>query len=117
MGSLLFVWLGRCSSCVFFMVGGLEVVPPLPPPPAPNILVAIFLLVVAMIFVAMGEIIGTLLRGLDVLSNGEGAGPVDPTKVDQYAKSVFGIFGMASTQISNIAKATIEPKDTAGKHD
>jgi hypothetical protein len=93
------------------------VVPPLPPPPAPNILVAIFLLVVAMIFVAMGEIIGTLLRGLDVLSNGEGTGPVDPTKVDQYAKSIFGIFGMASTQISNIAKATIEPKDTAGKHD
>jgi len=110
-GAELFMWLGRCASLVVFALGGSEVAPPLQPPPPPlqNILGAIFLFVVAMIFVAMVEIIGTLLRGLDVL----GSGPVDPTKVDQYAASIFKTFGMATTQIGNIGKATIKPNHTS----
>jgi hypothetical protein len=113
MGPLLFIWLGRCSSLVVFAVGGSEVIPPLPPPPpAPqNILGAIFLFVVAMIIVAMVEIIGILLRKLDVLASG----PVDPDTVDRYAVSIFGAFGMAITQIGSIGKAIFKPRDVTGQ--
>lgn len=108
MGAALFIWLGRCSSLVFFWLGSLEVALPLPPPPPAlqNISVAIFLYVVAMIFCATSEINGALLRGIDVLAvgNGDRAGPVDPTKVNEYAKAIFATFAMAIKQIVNIWK-------------
>jgi hypothetical protein len=111
MGAELFMWLGRCSSLMVFALGSLEVVPPLPPPPpAPqNILGAIFLFVVAMIIVAMVEIIGIILRKLDVLASGQ----VDLDTIIQYAKSIFEVFRMGVTQIGNIGKATIKPEHAA----
>lgn len=115
MSAEFFMWLGRSSSLVVFVLGGFEVALPLQrlPPPLLNILQAIFLFVVAMIIVAMVEIVGTLLRNLDVL----GSAP-DPTKVDQVATSIFRTFGMAIRQIGNIGKTTIKPEHTPeGKHD
>ena len=111
MGAALFIWLGRCSSVVVFACGGSEVVPPLPPPPPPfqNILGAIFLFVVAMIFWAMVEIIGTYLRGLDVLARR----PLDPKAVYRFAQYIFKTFGMASQQIGNIGKVTIKSQRTS----
>jgi hypothetical protein len=108
-GAGLFIWLGRCSSLVVFACGSSEVAPPPLPPLFQNILGSIFLFVVAMIFWAMVEIIGTYLRGLDVLAQG----PLDPKIVDRFAQSIFKTFGMASKQISNIGKTTIKPQRTS----
>jgi hypothetical protein len=108
-GAGLFIWLGRCSSVVVFVCGSSEVAPPPLPPLFQNILGAIFLFVVAMIFWAMVEIIGTYLRGLDVLAQG----PLDPKIVDRFAQSIFRTFGMASKQIGNIGKTTIKPQRTS----
>jgi hypothetical protein len=111
-GASLFIWLGRCCSLVVFAVGGSEVIPPLPPPPpAPqHILGAIFLFVVAMIIVPMVEIIGILLRRLDVLASG----PVDLDTINKYAAAIFGAFALGITQIASIGKAIFKLKDTGG---
>ena len=111
MGAALFIWLGRCSSLMVFACGSSEVASPLPPPPPPfqNILGAIFLFVVAMIFWAMVEIIGTYLRGLDVLAQG----PLDPKMVNRLSQYIFKTFGMASKQIGNIGKATLKSPRTS----
>src|SRR5690242_6129977 len=96
MGAALMIWMGRCSSFVVFAVGGSEVTPPLQPPPPPfqNVLGAIFLFVVAMIFGAMAEIVGTYLRSLDVLGRDSGSGRVDPRMIHRYSKYIFKTFGM-----------------------
>jgi hypothetical protein len=89
-----------------FACGGSQVVPPLPPPPPPfqHIMGAIFLFVVAMIIWAIGEIVGTFLRDLDVLARQ----PHDPKIVYRLAQYIFKTFGMATREINNIGKATIE---------
>jgi len=63
----------------------------------------------------MVEIIGTYLRGLDVLAQR----PLDPKIVNRFAQNIFQTFGMASTQIGNIGKATIKTQrisKTSTKH-
>jgi hypothetical protein len=110
-GAELLVWLGRCSSVVVFAAGGSQVTPPLQPPPPPfqNILGAIFLFLVSMIFGAMAEIVRAYLLSLDGLISGDrGSGPVDPTKIDRYAQSIFKAFGMAITQIGSSGKTVIK---------
>jgi hypothetical protein len=110
-GAALFLWLGRCSSFLVFACGGSEVVPPLPPPPPPfqNIMGAIFLFVVSMIIWAIGDIVGTFLRDLDVLAGQ----PHDPKIVYRIGQYIFKTFGMATRQINNIGKATIQPRRTS----
>jgi hypothetical protein len=110
-GAALFMWLGRCSSFMVFACGGSQVVPPLPPPPPPfpNIMGAIFLFVVAMIMWAIGDIVGTFLRDLDVLARQ----PHDPRIVYRFAQYIFKTFGMATREINNIGKATIKSQRTS----
>lgn len=110
MGAALFIWLGRCSSFMVFACGGSEVAPPLQPPPPPfqNIMGAIFLFVVAMIVWAIGDIVGTFLRDLDVLARQ----PHDPKIVYRFAQYIFKTFGMATREINNIGKSTIQSQRT-----
>jgi hypothetical protein len=105
------MWLGRCSSFVVFACGGSEVVPPLPPPPPPlqQVMEAIFLFVVAMILWAIGDIIGTLLRDLDVLAQRSH----DPRAVYRFARYIFKTFGLATREINNVAKVTLQPQTTS----
>jgi hypothetical protein len=106
-GAAIFLWLGRCSSFLVFACGGSEVVPPLPPPPPfQNIMGAIFLFVVSMIIWAIGDIVGTFLRDLDVLARQ----PHDPKIVYRVAQYIFKTFGMATREINNIGKATIRSR-------
>jgi hypothetical protein len=116
-GAALFIWLGRCSSFLVFACGGSEVVPPFPPPPPPfpNVMGAIFLFVVAMIIWAIGDIVGTFLRDLDVLARQ----PHDPKIVYRFAQYIFKTFGMATREINNIKKVTIQSQitsKTSSKH-
>jgi hypothetical protein len=104
-GAVLFIWLGRCSSIVVFACGGSQVVPPLPPPPPPfeHVLGAIFFFVVAMIIWATVEIVGTLLRDLDVLARQ----PHDARTVYRFAQYIFKTFGLATREIHSIGKETL----------
>ena len=99
MGAEPFKWLGRCSSLVLFAVGGSEVVPPLPPPPPGplNIMGAIFLFLVAMIFWVMVELIDELLRG---------DGGNDPKNVLRRAEDIFKIFGLGIKATKDAAELT-----------
>jgi hypothetical protein len=110
-GAAIFLWLGRCSSFLVFACGGSEVVPPLPPPPPPflNIMGAIFLFVVSMIIWAIGDLVGTFLRDLDVLAQQ----PHDPKIVYRMGQYIFKTFAMASRQINNIGKATIQSRKSS----
>src|SRR5215472_2420559 len=105
------MWLGRCSSFIVFACGGSEVVPPLPPPPPSlqQVMEAIFLFVVAMILWAIGDIIGTLLRDLDVLAQRSH----DPRAVYRFARYIFKTFGLVTREIHNVVKVTLQPQTTS----
>jgi hypothetical protein len=74
-----------------------------------------FLFVVAMIVWAIGDIVGTFLRDLDVLARQ----PHDPKSVYRFAQYIFKTFGMATREINNIGKATVQSQrasKTSSKH-
>jgi hypothetical protein len=110
-GAALFIWLGRCSSLTVFACGGSEVVPPLQPlpPSLQHVLEAIFFFVVAMILWAIADIIGTLLRDLDVLAQRSH----DPKAVYRFAHYIFKIFGLATREINHIGNATLQSPTTS----
>ena len=107
MGIVLFPWIGRSSSIVIFVSGCLQLAPPPMPQIFPNGLSAIFFFVVAMILLVTGELIGTILRDLNVLRQTAYQTPIE------IAKDIFSVFGMATRAISDITTTTAAPQKRA----
>jgi len=99
------MWGGRLASAAFLFSGGSHLWPP--PPPLGNELEALFLWLVALVFLTIGEFVAAYLAMLAATSRGAAsAGSDQIDKVRHLQSAVFDLLGQAPDMIKKMFKAT-----------
>jgi hypothetical protein len=105
-GSMFAMWGGRLASAAFLFSGGSHLWPP--PPALGNELEALFLWLVALVFLSIGEFVAAYLAMLAATTRGAAlAGSDQIDKVRHLQSAVFDLLGQAPDMIKKMFKATI----------